>query len=570
MFISHLTIKNYKAFHHDDPAIPFRVPDGTNPGSGLNILVGENGTGKTSVLECLSFLTQSKFSTQNKLSISDFHDDTSPIEITAVTDQPFRYAMPEIFRGTDFECSGFHFLAEARKEKERGKLLSDPLRISVEVINTTDSYATPTDRSDKKITGFHRIFEPSRLSDDLSIFFFDKHRTRQISKGTFTTTFSRIIDDLNWKFLKELRSKTEAERKSLAELSDKYFSELIGVAQKGSGSKVAKATQEFFGNNEYENIKIDFLNLLWPFSEAFFSLREADNLSQIRIAKLGSGIEMIFTLLLLKSISDQSKGSIIYLIDEPEISLHPQAQQKLLELLIAESRHRQIIISTHSPYFIKPALIPNVLKFERNDGAVTVCAVPAGIDFATKERDVLDISVRELFFAKKVLCVEGKGDVNRYIKFFSANIPDFDDWTVIKMAGKQGLKKYKKALDIFCPDHKIILDLDAICSSRVKNGFKCDIFKDLLTSAESRVIRLAKTTRDELLDRQLKEDELKQKAELLHELYGHNIYVLSAGQLEDYLDADGNVMGADKTREAELLSFFDSQPLRQSTKRVKS
>ena len=72
---------------------------------------------------------------------------------------------------------------------------------------------------------------------------------------------------------------------------------------------------------------MDFINILWPFSDAFFALREENEANQIPVAKLGSGIEMIFTLLLLRSISNQSKGSIIYLIDEPEISLHPQAQK---------------------------------------------------------------------------------------------------------------------------------------------------------------------------------------------------------------------------------------------------
>lgn len=71
---------------------------------------------------------------------------------------------------------------------------------------------------------------------------------------------------------------------------------------------------------------------------------------------MGSGVEMILTLLLLKSIAGESKGSIIYLIDEPELHLHPKAQDKLLDLLIRESKNKQIILSSQSPYIFKNCL----------------------------------------------------------------------------------------------------------------------------------------------------------------------------------------------------------------------
>jgi hypothetical protein len=40
------------------------------------------------------------------------------------------------------------------------------------------------------------------------------------------------------------------------------------------------------------------------------------------------------------------------LIDEPELDLHPQMQKKLALLLSEEAKTRQIIVCTHSPYFI--------------------------------------------------------------------------------------------------------------------------------------------------------------------------------------------------------------------------
>ena len=42
----------------------------------------------------------------------------------------------------------------------------------------------------------------------------------------------------------------------------------------------------------------------------------------------------------------------ILVIDEPESHLHPSAQKKLANLLSQEAINRQIVVITHSPYFI--------------------------------------------------------------------------------------------------------------------------------------------------------------------------------------------------------------------------
>jgi len=56
MYIKSLNINNFRCFQEDSEPITFNVPDGDNTGSGLNILVGENGTGKTTILEAISYL----------------------------------------------------------------------------------------------------------------------------------------------------------------------------------------------------------------------------------------------------------------------------------------------------------------------------------------------------------------------------------------------------------------------------------------------------------------------------------------------------------------------------------
>ena len=89
----------------------------------------------------------------------------------------------------------------------------------------------------------------------------------------------------------------------------------------------------------------------------FFRDKEATtvifkNNNQYSEAYAGSGEFAVVQLVL--SISNIAHHSLI-LLDEPETSLHPEAQRKLVEYLSEESKkkHHQIVISTHSPTIIQ-------------------------------------------------------------------------------------------------------------------------------------------------------------------------------------------------------------------------
>lgn len=56
MFIKSICLSNFKGFIGENHQINFKIPDGTTPGSGLNIFVGENNSGKSSIFEAVDFL----------------------------------------------------------------------------------------------------------------------------------------------------------------------------------------------------------------------------------------------------------------------------------------------------------------------------------------------------------------------------------------------------------------------------------------------------------------------------------------------------------------------------------
>lgn len=67
-----------------------------------------------------------------------------------------------------------------------------------------------------------------------------------------------------------------------------------------------------------------------------------------------AGCGEIAVAIMVKKINKAPNYSLI-LLDEPEVSLHPQAQKKLQEYLIQQSlkKHIQFVVSTHSPSFVQ-------------------------------------------------------------------------------------------------------------------------------------------------------------------------------------------------------------------------
>jgi hypothetical protein len=265
-----------------------------------------------------------------------------------------------------FLAEGIEFSAKSREKKERNKLLSSAFETH-SYFKSKSKYKDANGADKRDVDSRDKPFNNNYIDGDgLNVFYFDKNRNRQITTGNYKTTFERILEDLNWKFIKNLNA--ENEKELVKNITGEYFKTVDEITESSAGAKTASDLKNFFGNEEFENLKIDLLNLLIPFSNAFFTIRKADELKQISIKDLGSGVEIILTLLLLKNIAGASKGKIIYLIDEPELHLHPKAQEKLLDLLLEESKDKQIFISTHSPYMFKGSFGAgaNLLLLKRN------------------------------------------------------------------------------------------------------------------------------------------------------------------------------------------------------------
>ena len=152
-----------------------------------------------------------------------------------------------------------------------------------------------------------------------------------------------------------------------------------------------------------------------------------------------------------------SSAEDIIVIDEPELSLHPSLQRKLCNLLLEYSTDRQIIISTHSPYFVSWESLLNGGSLAR------VIKYKNGIEINQLKQEqiesiksllgnlfnphTLGIDAKEIFFLEdNIIIVEGQEDVvyiQRLLKILDKSFNgSFFGW------GIGGANNLDKILDI--------------------------------------------------------------------------------------------------------------------------
>lgn len=143
---------------------------------------------------------------------------------------------------------------------------------------------------------------------------------------------------------------------------------------------------------------------------------------------IGAGDGFINIFNIIDSLYD-SKDNNLIIIDEPEVSLHPDLQRKLYELLVEYSKKRQIILCTHSPYFIDWNVILNnseLIRVKKQGDESKIYQLTQ--DTKDKIRNlmlnsfnphILGISANEIFFLNdNVILTEGQDDVICYKNIF--------------------------------------------------------------------------------------------------------------------------------------------------------
>ena len=334
MFLRNLTIENYKLFENKFNIDNFNVPDKVTIGTGLNLIVGENGCGKTTILDAIAIsMLDYKGEAFN---IYDFNDLNKAVNICFYSNEEFsvKGTMPN----SDFVALGFNFTAKIRSRSQKNYLVSpfvyDQLYIS------KDENKPKKGSPDLRIS-VNNPFSGKRFNET-DILYLDKNRLFQTKSGTFNNTrFDRLMNDFNFQYLKSTKNIEDLN----IDLNNKIKKDKI------ENTFLEKAIQDFEKISGYK-IWLDFLDNYRPFKNSSFVLKGKNN-SQIPLSSIGSGFEMMFSLIYSYYLAKQNEKNLIILIDEPELHLHPEIQKKFVDFLLEISKDFQVILTTHSPILVK-------------------------------------------------------------------------------------------------------------------------------------------------------------------------------------------------------------------------
>ncbi|MBU4274986.1 AAA family ATPase [Patescibacteria group bacterium] len=422
MFIKKITIKNFRLFPSEKNFEIDNInrPDGTNEGSGLNVFVGENGSGKTALLDAFA-LPILEYKTE-KFGIENFNDTSRKVEINIYSEVEFEVdgTMPK----GSFKAKGFSFEAGVRSKESKTYLSSIVVNDQKFIKVDPDK---PKDNSPDLRVNVNNPFKGKRFNEN-DVLFLDRNRLFQTRSGNFNTTrFDRLMEDFSYQYIKKATIENLNEDLDNKIKKDKVENNFL--------SQAIKKFQEISGSQ----IKLDFLDNYEPFKNAFLAARK-DNNQQISLSNLGSGYEMIFALLYSFYLAQQSEKELIVLIDEPELHLHPRLQEKFVEFLLEFSKKAQIILASHSPLLVKQLSFNENVKISviENDGQ----------EVSEIEKRVLPyISANETnFLAFNLATEEYHNELFEELKFINGDdksIKDFDNDFFVTAKGEPKNSSWK-------------------------------------------------------------------------------------------------------------------------------
>ncbi|WOH37661.1 AAA family ATPase [Thalassotalea fonticola] len=470
MHLSNISIKGYKVVNETSTVALHK---------GLNVIVGENASGKTSIIDAIRLLLREDEFGFSPVSEKDFHkpftDNSQPADNFFIQGQ---------FSGLSKDDK-VTFLPWYD--------LKEHATLSLKFENK-EKYG----RYKKQVWGGSSkssVFE-WELFDKINCIYLPPLRDAEAKlKEGKSSRLAKLLKNLEASAIKDAKGNYKLHK---LEERFKVFNDEIATSEdfpiKGMNDKISQQLKDAVGQTFGQHTHISFsevgFNRIAESLRLFFfpGIEEHENKENYRSLdenSLGHNNLLYLATILAELIDsgEQDERLKVLLVEEPEAHLHPQLQIKLLKYLetISLSREIQVIVTTHSPVLASSATINSLIHICSNNGKVNAtpikdtgldykvsikcethdgCSditIPESADFLTRW---LDTTKSTLLFAKGIILVEGiaeafivpqlaKKILKKYNSTNKPKLPESIDEAGVSVVNMNGIY-FKHFMRLFC------------------------------------------------------------------------------------------------------------------------
>lgn len=521
MYIKTLSVENFRTFKN---RMTVKFNDG------LNVMVGHNNAGKTTIIRALEILFNSKRS--RNMNIDDFSKKTTIKELQA---SPPTITINAILKESLNEPNYSEDLVVVASWLTK---LQSRYEASI-----TYEYYLPETETDNYYEAINEIKSdnPNEYWNEIEHNFLQKYKSRLLVGPPENQTLvdSEDIDKFDFQYLTAIR---DVERdlytgkntllkevidffidydiKSDTTLTDKEKTSIINGKKKmfsQNADELLKSLHERMEEGKshmlryVQNTGAGFSEMKPTFegsisdTELYSALRLiVQDETGITLPAINNGLgynNLIYISLLLakmqKDTSDEYLGSnskvySILAIEEPEAHLHPHMQYKFLKFLKENRKRqvRQVFITTHSPNITAAVDLEDIIVLYNDVNKKLNVGYPGKVfdekdseDLKSKKyiKRFLDVTKADLFFAQSIVLVEGLAEQLLVPEFAKSLNPEKDlvenHTSVINIGGRY-FDHFLKIFDTNKSDHAInkkvvcITDLDPMRKNHARTNWE--------------------------------------------------------------------------------------------------